>query len=118
MLAKDNIPLSTSEKPCCIYFMRKAAPVYKIPSRKMVTNLIQSKYDVLSSLVKTKLSIVEYMTITTDIWTDVINTNSFLGMTVHFKILPNLSWKVSQLGCWNLVKAILLLILVIGLNNF
>lgn len=84
MIAKDNMPLSTTEKPGFIYFMRKTAPLYKIPSRKVVTNLVKSKYQVLSSLVKSRLSNVEYMTITADIWTDIINTTSFLGMTVHF----------------------------------
>jgi len=56
MLAKDNFPLSTTEKPGFVHFMRKAAPMYKVPSRKIVTKLVQSKYEVLSSLVKSKLS--------------------------------------------------------------
>ncbi|XP_003241803.1 zinc finger BED domain-containing protein 1-like [Acyrthosiphon pisum] len=84
MLAKDNLPLSTTEKPGFVHFMRKAAPMYKVPSRKIVTKLVQSKYEVLSSLVKSKLSNIEYITITADIWTDIINTTSFLGMTAHF----------------------------------
>jgi len=84
MIARDNMPLSITEKPGFIYFMRKTAPLYKIPSRKVITNLVKSKYQVLSSLVKSRLSNVEYMTITADIWTNIINTTSFLGMTVHF----------------------------------
>jgi len=84
MLAKDNLPLSTTEKPGFVHFMQKAAPMYKVPSRKIVTKLVQSKYEVLSSLVKSKLSNIEYITITADIWTDIINTTSFLGMTAHF----------------------------------
>lgn len=84
MLAKDNLPLSTTEKPGFLHFMKKAAPMYKVPSRKIVTKLVQSKYEVLSALVKSKLSNVEYITLTADIWTDIINTTSFLGMTAHF----------------------------------
>jgi len=84
MIAKDNMPLSTTEKPGFIYLMRKTAPLYKIPSRTVVTHLVKSKYQVLSSLVKSRLSNVEHMTITVNIWTDIINTTSFLYMTVHF----------------------------------
>jgi len=84
MLAKDNMPLSTTEKEGFKFFMQKAAPMYKIPSRKTMTNLIKTKYEVLSELIKSKLSQIEFLTITTDIWTDTINTKSFLGMTIHF----------------------------------
>jgi hypothetical protein len=45
----------------------------------------------MSSLVKSRLSNVEYMTMTVDIWTDIINTISFLGMTVHFLSTSKLS---------------------------
>lgn len=72
MIAKDNMPLSTTEKPGFVYCMSKAAPMYKIPSRKTVTKLLQGKYDVLSSLVKSKLASIQFMSITADIWTDVI----------------------------------------------
>jgi len=84
MIAKDNMPLSTTEKEGFKYFMQKAAPMYKLPSRNTTTNLIKSKYKVLSNLIKSKLSVIDYLTLTSDIWTDTINTTSFLGMTVHF----------------------------------
>lgn len=44
MFAKDNMPLSTTEKPGFVHFMRKVAPMYKVPSRKIVTKLVKSKY--------------------------------------------------------------------------
>lgn len=64
--------------------MRKAVPMYRIPSKINVINLIKSKYDALLAMIKTKQSLVEHITLTEDIWTDVINTTSFLGMTAHF----------------------------------
>lgn len=105
MIAKDNMPLSTTEKPGFIYFMRKTASLYKIPSRKVVTNLVKSKYQVLSSLVKSRLSNVEYMTITADIWTDIINTTSFLGMTIHFLIMSKDSLDSVTIGVLELADS-------------
>lgn len=84
MIAKDNMPLLTTEKPGFIYFLNKAAPLYKIPSRKTVTSLIKSKYEVLSSLVKSKLSSIQFMTITADIWTDIVNTTRLFGYDCTF----------------------------------
>lgn len=98
MIAKDNMPLSTTEKLGFKFFMNKALSLYKIPSRKSITNLMKSKYEVLSSLVKSKLSLIEYLTITADIWTDTINTKSFLGVTVHFLNLSKLNLENVTIG--------------------
>lgn len=98
MIAKDNMPLSTTEKPSFVYCMKKAAPMYKIPSRNTVTILLHGKYEVLSSLVKSKLSSIQFMTITADIWTDVINTNSYLGMTVHYLNMSKLKLENVTIG--------------------
>lgn len=98
MLVKDNMPLSTTEKTGFKFFMNKALPMYKVPSRKCVTNLVRSKYEVLSSIIKSKLSLVDNLTITADIWTDTINTKSFLGMTVHFINLSKLNLENITIG--------------------
>lgn len=84
MLVKDNMPLSSVEKDGFNYFMKKVLPIYKVPSRKTITKLISSKYNVLSVQIKNKFTLVETITLTTDVWTDTINTKSYLGMTVHF----------------------------------
>jgi hypothetical protein len=81
MLVKDNMPLWSTEKDGFKLLMKTVAPKYKIPSRKTIIKLISSKYDVLSAQIKNKLSLVENITLTTDIWTDTINTKSYLGMT-------------------------------------
>lgn len=61
-------------------------PLYKIPGRKTITCLIEEKYEILSNIMKTKLSTIEYLCLTTDIWTDTLNTKSYLGMTAHFAL--------------------------------
>lgn len=98
MLVKDNMPLSSTEKDGFKYFMNKVIPMYKVPSRKTITQLINSKYDILSSQIKNKLSLVENITITTDIWTDTLNTKSFLGMTAHYLSISKLELKSVTLG--------------------
>lgn len=65
-----------------------------MPLRKVITNLVKSKKLVLSSLVKSRLSNVECMTITADIWTGIINTHRFLGMTVHFLGMSKLNVEI------------------------
>lgn len=61
MIAKDNLPLSIIEKSGFNYFTHKLAPMYKILSRKTVTNLIKNKYDVFSTIIKNKLSLSEIL---------------------------------------------------------
>ncbi|CAH0562957.1 unnamed protein product [Brassicogethes aeneus] len=83
-ISKDNLPLNTTDKEGFKHLLKTAAPLYKIPGRKAITNLIDKKYEVLSELIKNKLIQVNHMTLTTDIWTETMNTTSFLGLTVHF----------------------------------
>lgn len=83
MIAKDNMPLSTVEKEGFQTFMKCVSPLYTIPSRKMITSLIEEKYTYLSNLIKEELSNVDDIALTTDIWTD-INTKSYLGVTAHY----------------------------------
>jgi len=61
--------------------------------------LVRSKYEILlSSLIKSKLSLVDNLTITADIWTDTVNTKSFLVMTVHFLNLSKLNLENITIG--------------------
>ncbi|XP_024875989.1 zinc finger BED domain-containing protein 1-like [Temnothorax curvispinosus] len=84
MISKDILPFNTVEKEGFLYLMNITAPLYKVPSRKTITKLIEEKYDILSNIIKTKLSSIDNLCLTTDVWTDVINTKSYLGVTAHF----------------------------------
>ncbi|CAI6359598.1 unnamed protein product [Macrosiphum euphorbiae] len=92
------MPLWSTEKDGFKLLMKTVAPKYKIPSRKTISKIISSKYDVLSTQIKNKLSLVENITLTTDIWTDTINTKSYLGMTGHFLSLSKLQLESVTLG--------------------
>lgn len=68
--------------------MKCVSPLYTIPSRKVITSLIEEKYVYLSNLIKEQLSNVDDIALTTDIWTD-LNTKSYLGVTAHYHINCN-----------------------------
>ncbi|XP_018578649.1 zinc finger BED domain-containing protein 1-like, partial [Anoplophora glabripennis] len=84
MIVKDNMPLNSTDKEGFKHLMKTIAPLYKIPGRNSITKLIDTKYEVLSLLIKNKLSEVENITLTTDVWTEILNTVGFLGVTAHF----------------------------------
>ncbi|XP_024878253.1 zinc finger BED domain-containing protein 1-like [Temnothorax curvispinosus] len=86
MIAKDNLPFRTVEKEGFKIYTNALLPLYKIPSRKTITYLMEQKYDLLSSMMKTQLSQVQYLSLTTDIWTESLNMKSFLGLTAHFLV--------------------------------
>ncbi|XP_036149072.1 uncharacterized protein LOC118647741 [Monomorium pharaonis] len=84
MIAKDNLPFATVEKEGFRNLMHTIIPLYKIPSRKTITTLIEEKYMMLSTIIKERLSLIENITLTADVWTDTLNTKSYLGVTGHY----------------------------------
>ncbi|XP_066599447.1 E3 SUMO-protein ligase ZBED1-like isoform X2 [Prorops nasuta] len=90
MLAKDILPYRTVEKEGFLLLMKNIAPLYKVPCRKTITELMADKYSVLSNLVQSELDNIENLSITTDIWTDPLNVKSYLGITVHYLVKDSL----------------------------
>jgi len=86
MIAKDNLSYNTVEKEGFKYLLKVTVPLYKIPERKKITALMEEKYEFLANIMKTKLSTVKHLCFTTDVWTDILNTKSYLGVTVHFAL--------------------------------
>ena len=84
MLAKDKMPLATVEKEGFKTFVNYIAPFYKIPNRKQITGKMEDKYRALSNNVKHIFSKMDDIVVTTDIWTDTVNNQSYLGLTSHF----------------------------------
>lgn len=96
MIAKDNMPLATVEKEGFQAFMKVVSPLYKIPCRTTITRLIETKYDYLSSMIKNRLKTIENVCLTTDVWTDTLNTKSYIGVTAHY--LLNTDYKSVTIG--------------------
>ncbi|XP_067205354.1 E3 SUMO-protein ligase ZBED1-like [Linepithema humile] len=84
MITKDNLPLSIVDKEGFTYFCKIACPLFKLPGRKQITNVIESKYEILSTIIKQRISVAVNITITADVWTETMNTVSFLDLSVHF----------------------------------
>ncbi|XP_070167962.1 E3 SUMO-protein ligase ZBED1-like [Polyergus mexicanus] len=65
-----------------------------------VTQIIDVKYDLLSLKIKEKIKEINAMSLTTDIWTDTLNTKSYLGLTGHFideEKLQSITFGVTEL---------------------
>lgn len=88
MIAKDNLPLNTTEKEGFQYLMKTIAPLYQAPRRKKITEQIDEKYDLLAGLFKEILRQTVNITLTADVWTETMSTKSFLGLTGHY-VLEN-----------------------------
>lgn len=82
MICKDNQPFSVVENDGFKNLLKVIVPHYKLPSRHTVTRWLDDKYEALSTLMKSKLSSVEHLTLTSDIWSD-MQMRSFLGVTAH-----------------------------------
>lgn len=65
--------------------MKTIVPLYSAPGRKSITKKIEEKYEYLGACEKQKLEKIDYFSVTADIWTDVLNTVSYLRMTVHYE---------------------------------
>lgn len=80
---KDNVPFSTVEGEGFKNLIKELNPLYKLPTRNTIKNLIDKKYDTQAAVFREKISSISYVSITTDVWTD-LQTKNFLGITVHF----------------------------------
>ncbi|XP_057319161.1 zinc finger BED domain-containing protein 6-like [Microplitis mediator] len=83
MICKDNIPLSCVEKNGLQKFVRTVSPLYKLPSRKKVTRLIENRYNTTKEVLIKALDEANYLSFTSDILTITNSTRSFLVLTAH-----------------------------------
>ncbi|XP_036148827.1 zinc finger BED domain-containing protein 1-like [Monomorium pharaonis] len=83
MITTENLPLSLVDSKSFRRLINTAAPMYKIPSRRTITRLIDAKYDILKESFKKHLKLGSTFTLTCDIWTDVSN-QSYIGVTIHY----------------------------------
>ena len=86
MVCKDLQPLATVEREGFINLIKYLAPHYTVPSRKTLGNRLDEKYEKLSTNYKNILKTVKEITLTTDLWTETLNTKSFLGITAHYRV--------------------------------
>ncbi|XP_063226693.1 zinc finger BED domain-containing protein 4-like [Bacillus rossius redtenbacheri] len=80
----DNKPFSTVEGKGFLQLMKEVCPLYKVPCRETIKNRIDEKYEAMSDLFKTYIKNADNYCITYDIWTETMQTKSFVGITIHF----------------------------------
>ncbi|XP_067216729.1 E3 SUMO-protein ligase ZBED1-like isoform X2 [Linepithema humile] len=83
MIAVDKLPLSTVEAKGFKTLMKTTVPLYNIPSRKTITNIMESRYQIMKEQFKKKIKEAPSYTLTCDNWSDVSN-QSYLGVTIHY----------------------------------
>lgn len=83
MIAKDNLPLDTPEKPGFRKFCKTLNPMYKPPCEVTTTKMIEDKYVHLSGKVGQQLDAADSITLTMDLWSEHKTNIGFLGVTAH-----------------------------------
>lgn len=83
MIAVDKLPFSTVEAKGFKMLMKATAPLYNIPSRKTITNMMEIRYEMMKEQFRKKIKEISSYTLTCDNWTDVTN-QSYLGVTIHY----------------------------------
>lgn len=64
--------------------MHEVCPSYKIPHPDTFKAKLVIKYDIMKSIYEERLSKVPHICLTFDMWTETMQTKSFLGVTAHF----------------------------------
>ncbi|XP_056641517.1 E3 SUMO-protein ligase ZBED1 [Diorhabda sublineata] len=96
MICRDSLPYSMVEGTGFKNLMKTVAPLYKVPCRKTITNLIDTKYEEKKIIIKEKLRSVKNVCLTLDEWKD-MQLRSFLGVSVHF--IENYKMKTINIAC-------------------
>uniref|UniRef100_A0A2S2R1Y5 Zinc finger BED domain-containing protein 1 n=1 Tax=Sipha flava TaxID=143950 RepID=A0A2S2R1Y5_9HEMI len=84
MITTDYQPLSIVENVGFLEYSKQLQPLYTPPSRKLLTTkLLPDQYNVIYLKLKYMLENVNYVSITTDMWTS-DSTRSYITVTCHF----------------------------------
>nr|CAI5842006.1 unnamed protein product [Callosobruchus analis]CAI5856383.1 unnamed protein product [Callosobruchus analis] len=83
LIYRDNLPFSVVEGEGFGKLIKLLAPLYKIPCRKTITDIIDGKYEEKKAIVIKKLQSVTNICVTIDEWKD-LQMKSYLGVTVHY----------------------------------
>lgn len=103
MIVKRYYPFSLVEDPEFIKLMNMAAPGYKVPTRKTLTEgLMLQVYEKTKSRIQEQLNSVDFISVTTDSWTSIINEN-YTAITVHYLLEENdhLALKSHLIDCFS-----------------
>lgn len=85
MIALDNEPFSIVEKVGFKRLLEQALPRYELPSRTYISQkIVPDIYNRIHDKIKTNISKAIAVSVTSDIWTCLHNSSSFLSFTAHW----------------------------------
>lgn len=64
--------------------MKLVCPKFKVPSKNTFKTRLNEKYNILSKISKANLEVAGKVVITTDVWTHIQTSRSYLGVTAHY----------------------------------
>lgn len=88
MMALDAEPFALVEREGFRRLIHSIAPKYPLPCRTYFSRKVMPEYcKELKRKVKEKLKLADYISFTTDIWTNSSNNEAFISLTAHY-IVP------------------------------
>lgn len=98
MIVRDLQPFSVVDDPGFRELVATLSPTYELPSRTTLTrNYLASKFVDMEAAVKRTLDCVDYVSLTTDIWTS-RTTQAYIAITAHY-VTKNWTLGSVLLGC-------------------
>lgn len=83
LIYRDNLPFNVVEGEVFGKLIKLLEPLYKIPCRKTITDIIDRTYEEKKAIIIKKLQSVTNICLTIDEWED-LQMKSYMGVTVHF----------------------------------
>lgn len=85
MICVDNQPFTVLEDVGFQRLMKLACPLYVLPSRKYIKELVETAiFDKLTTKLTEHLAEVPFLSCTSDLWTEDTNGNAFISLTAHW----------------------------------
>ena len=82
-IVRDLRPVRVIDCTGFLHLMKVAEPRYVVPCRRTVTNYIDKQYIALRNTVEQELKDVQYLGLTTDMWTSRAN-DGYIFLTAHY----------------------------------
>lgn len=84
MVCHDNLPLCTVDKKGFKRLMKTVCPLYRVPHETQFSEILRDKFRTTKEIVRSRLQSISNICLTTDVWTEMMNVKSYLGITGHF----------------------------------
>jgi hypothetical protein len=81
MIIQDNQPFSVVDDPGFIAYSAALNPLYTLPSRKTISELLHPEYDRVRAKVQAAVDGAKFVSFTSDIWTDDTTKASFMSLS-------------------------------------